>query len=141
MKKALFVVAVAIFLLVGAQAWGQLGNVVCQITIPADGGTASTADTCTCPADGGACTLTTVSCGCNWRPGTNIDMQCTTDVYVNKDGGAAAASDWKITFTSPQTDPVTIYLQNKEQHVSVKNVTAASGTTCSFGPSWRVKPK
>lgn len=118
--------------------------VVCAVTT-----STSTASSTILSSDGGTCV---------WAAGTNVLMQCTTDVYVNStahmpvgniqsdggwyyDGGitgtAASALDQRVDFTS-NSDPYPIYLDQGDRHVSLLAVSSAG--SCKFMTTKRPKP-
>lgn len=154
MKK----VAAAVLLFGALSFGGSPETVECLITLPADGGVGMTRGRYPAPelspdgglylSDGGAAVVscktdagTPTTCGaCAWAKGANLLMQCSSDVYVNQDGGAASSSDFSVDFTNNK-DPYIIYLLPGQSNVSVQLVTGAEGKTCKFAPTLRTKPK
>lgn len=100
-------------------------------------------------ADGGTC---------SWQRGSNLLMSCSTDVYfsaaghlpvgnIQSDGGwyydggitgtAADSNSSSADFTNNK-DPIPLYLESSDQHVSLKAVTTAG--YCKFSTTKRPKP-
>ena len=71
---------------------------------------------------------------CSWSAGSNVLMQCTTDVYfnyqvVNGALAAATSADAIASFAS-NLDPIPVCLLSGERHISFLGVTASG--TCKF---------
>lgn len=108
--------------------------------------TASEKVDCTLTTGTGAA-VSTASCttgSATWTQGSQVLMQCTTDVYVSStttlNGGtvtAATSSMEMVDFTNNK-DKVLILLDKNDLHVSVLAVTSAG--TCKFMKTQRKKP-
>lgn len=126
MKK--MIVTLALFAVFAGPALAS-ESVVCTLTT-ATGAAASTA----------SCTTGSAT----WTAGSQVLMQCTTDVYVSSTtsvfGGtvtAATSSMEMVDFTNNK-DKVMILLDKNDLHVSVLAVTTAG--TCKFMKTPRKKP-
>lgn len=126
MKK--MIVTLALFAVFAGPALAS-ESVVCTLTT-ATGAAASTA----------SCTTGSAT----WTAGSQVLMQCTTDVYVSSTtsvfGGtvtAATSSMEMVDFTNNK-DKVMILLDKNDLHVSVLAVSTAG--TCKFMKTPRKKP-
>lgn len=103
--------------------------VVCTLTT-ATGAAASTA----------ACTTG----GATWTTGSQVLMQCTTDVYLSSTtagiGGTvtAATSSMELVDFTNNKDKVMVLLDKKDFHISV--LAATSAGSCKFMLTQRKKP-
>lgn len=119
LKPLIAIVTAYLFLMV-QPAWSA-EKVLCSVTY-----TAGVAGVTSAPTTG----------SCSWDIGSNVLMQCTTDVYfnyqvVNGALAAATSADAVAGFAS-NTDPIPVCLStpSRERHISVLGVTAAG--TCKF---------
>jgi len=126
MKK--MIVTLALFAVFAGPALAS-ESVVCTLTT----GTGAAASTASCTT--GSAT---------WTAGSQVLMQCTTDVYVSSTtsvfGGtvtAATSSMEMVDFTNNK-DKVMILLDKNDLHVSVLAVSTAG--TCKFMKTPRKKP-
>lgn len=116
--KPLIAIVTAYLLLMVQPAWSA-EKVLCSVTY-----TTGVAGVTSSPTTG----------SCSWSAGSNVLMQCTTDVYFNYqvvDGALAAATsaDAVAGFAS-NTDPIPVCLSRLERHISFLGVTASG--TCKF---------
>lgn len=116
--KNLTAIFTAYLFLMSGPAWSA-EKVLCSVTY-----TTGAAGTTVTPASG----------SCSWALGTNVLMQCSTDVYfnyqvVNGALAAATSADATASFAS-NLDPIPVCLKNNEKHISVLGVTASG--TCKF---------
>lgn len=107
---------------------------------------ASEAVVCTLTTATGAA-ASTASCttgSATWTQGSQVLMQCTTDVYVSStttlNGGAvtAATSSAELVDFTNNKDKVLVLLDKNDLHISVLAVTTAG--TCKFMKTQRKKP-
>lgn len=125
----------------------------CSITMPTDGGTASTADQiadggCVDPGDGGSHCTAIAACG--WGLAKSIFIQCDNPVrYSSISNGQTNTLKQRTPRTVVATDPLVdfdlnadayrIDLRGQSQHLSVKSV-STSANTCNFGSVSRLVP-
>lgn len=124
--------------------WAALGAALSLISLSAH---ASEPVVCTLTTGTGAAT-TTAACttgSATWTVGSQVLMQCTTDVHVSSTttlfGGtvtaAAVATSEFVDFTNNK-DKVFIILNKNDLHISVIAATAAG--SCKFMTTQRKKP-
>lgn len=119
LKPLIAIVTAYLFLMV-QPAWSA-EKVLCSVTY-----TTGAAGVTSSPTTG----------SCSWSVGSNVLMQCTTDVYFNyqvvNGALAAATSADAIASFSSNLDPIPVCLSSpsNERHISVLGVTVSG--TCKF---------
>lgn len=116
--KPLIAIITAYLFLTVQPAWSA-EKVLCSVTY-------------TTGAAGTTATPTTGSC--SWSAGSNVLMQCSSDVYFNyqvvNGALAAATSADAIASFATNLDPIPVCLLSTERHISFLGVTASG--TCKF---------